>query len=132
MSRDNASVVILASAARLDTNSGNVVNPGYVGGIFTFDCTATATTATTPSFKVEGLVPGTTKWYRIATVASTATSGVHRVVVYPGVSTANGSTAGLVAQDVVSQPLPRTLRVGSTGTGSTGTLTYSAAVDFLP
>ena len=128
----NASVVILASGARADTNSADIKNPGYVGGIFTFDCTATVSTATTPSFRIEGSVPGTTKYYRIATVSSTANSGVHRVVVYPGASTANASTAGVVAQEHVSQALPTVFRVGSTGTGSTGTLTYSAAIDFLP
>lgn len=129
--RAQESVVILPSASRGDTNSADLKNHGYAGGVFTFDLTATATTATTPSFKVEGKVPGTTKYYRIATVTSTANSGVHRVVVYPGASTANASTAGVVAQELVSQPLPFEFRVGSTGTGSTAAMTYSAAVDLI-
>ena len=129
--RQNESYTIYASGARADTNSADIVNVGYAGGIFTFDVTATVSTATTPSFKIEGKVPGSTKYYRIATITSTANSGVHRVVVYPGVSTANASTVGVVAQEHVSQPLPHIFRIASTGTGSTGTITYSAGIDWL-
>ena len=129
--RQNESLTIYASGARADTTSDDIKNVGYAGGIFTFDLTATVSTATTPSFKIEGKVPGSTKYYRIATLATTANSGVHRIIVYPGVSTANASTVGVVGQELVSQPLPHIFRVASTGTGSTGTLTYSAGIDWL-
>src|SRR3970282_2901135 len=84
MGRDQESLPILPSTARaVRTTSADIRNPGYAGGIFTFDVTLNASTAVSPRFFVQGRVPGTTAtYYSIGVVGAVSTStadGVRRM-----------------------------------------------------
>ncbi len=136
MNRDNESMTILKSLARpIVTKSRTVKNPGALGGIFTFDFTVASSAPTVgPTFEVQGLVPGATseKWHTIASVGTTdsTATGVRRIMVYPGASTADLSTVGIIEQENVSVPLPYEFRVTSTS-ASTGECTFSVGVDLI-
>jgi hypothetical protein len=128
--RRNTVATIQASAASTDVTGAWLQNPGYLGGCFTFYVTAQSATAILPTFTVQGRVGGTTKGYNLATLATTAgLDSVARIVIFPGISTASGSTVANPAE-YVSQPLPAQFRVKSTNAGS-GTVTWAAYVDLI-
>jgi hypothetical protein len=128
--RRNTNATIQASAASTDVTGAWITNPGYLGGVFTFVVTAQSATAILPTFKVQGRAGDTTRGYDIATLATTAgLNSVARIVVFPGISTAGGSTVANPAEHI-SSVLPLQFRVKSTNGGS-GTVTWAAYVDLI-
>lgn len=135
MGRDNTSVLIQASANSTDTVSGWITNPRGTGGMFTFHVTAASATAILPTWTVQGRVGNSSRAYNIASLATTSTSSVNVLVVYPAATTAGsefpaggGGSSG--ARGIVSLPLPYQFRVRSTNAGS-GTVTWAGWVDLL-
>ncbi len=135
MSRGNTEpLTILPSAARpVVTKSTDWSDVGAIGGIFHFNVT-TVTSAPTvgPTFVVEGRESITGKYYTLAQVGTTdsTSTGIRRIGIYPGISTASISSSGILEQNNVSFPLPFTWRVTSTS-ASTGEITYSVSVDLI-
>jgi|1_EtaG_2_1085319.scaffolds.fasta_scaffold00749_6 hypothetical protein len=136
MGRASQALTILPSLSRaVVTKSRTVKNPRARGGIFNFDYSSPTSAPTVgPTFAVEGLAAGTTadQWYTIAAVGTTdsTSTGLRRIVIYPGISTADISAVGIEDQEVVSMVLPSEFRVTSTS-ASTGTCAFSVGVDLV-
>ena len=136
MARENESLTILPSTNYpVVKKSRTVQNPRARGGIFHFDYSSPTSAPTVgPTFAVEGLAAGTTadQWYTLAQVGTTdsTSTGIRRIVIYPGASTADISSSGIEDQEVVSMPLPYEFRVTSTS-ASTGTCAFSCGVDLI-
>lgn len=133
--RDNTNVLIQASAASTDTTSMWIRNEGAAGAIFTFHVTAASATAILPTWTVQGRVGNTTRAYNIASLATTSTSSVNVLVVYPSATTAGsefpaGAGGSTGARGIVSLPLPYQFRVRSTNAGS-GTVTWAGWAELL-
>lgn len=133
--RSNTSVTILASAASTGQTSAWIKNEGYKGGIFIFEVTAEGSTAAKPTFTIQGKVPGSTRAFNVAQVASTAgVPSVTTLVIYPGASTAGSRPAGAGgstgAHDVWSVPLPYEFRVRGVS-ATTADVTFSAHASLI-
>lgn len=136
MSRDNTSLTIFPSASRaIVSKSTDFVNVGYNSAIFHIDWIAASSDADMgPTFAVQARAAGTTaaRYNTIATVGTTnsTSTGIRRIIIHPGVSTAYAAPGDIVEQEVVNAPLPRVFRVTSTA-ASTGTCQFSVGVDLL-
>jgi len=132
--RDNTSLTLLPSASRpVVSKSTDFENVGYSGGVFHFNVSSPTSSPTVgPTFEVQGREVTSGKYYTIATIGTTdsTSTGIRRVAVYPGASTAGGSALGVYEQENISTPLPHTFRVTSTS-ASTGALTFSVSVDLI-
>mgnify|MGYP001610871309 CR=1 FL=1 len=103
------------------------MNDAFRAADFFVDQTAAASTLGFVTVKVQGRVPGTTKYYTITTISPATTSTWQkRVRLDPDASTTLYS-AGLVPT-VLHEPLPAIWRVASTN-ASTGTVSYSVSAN---
>lgn len=118
------SLVIAPSTSRGDFTSSDIVNDQFRGGDFIVDQTAQGSTLAFVSVKLQGRIPGTTKYWTVGTISPATTATFQRrLKVYPGASTALDST-GLLAGVTVNDFLPAIWRIASTNV-STSACTFS-------
>lgn len=123
------SLTLVASESRGDYTSPTFRNDSYKGGDFFVDQTAQGSTTAFVQVKIQGLVPGTTSWYTLATISpATSAAWTKRVRVYPGASTGLNSTG--LDPTVLNEFLPPTYRVTSTNV-STSAVTWSCGVNLF-
>ena len=120
-------LTILPSESRADTTSPEFVNDQFKGADFFVDQTVQGSTTAFVSVKVQGKIPGTTKWWTVGTIApATAATFQRRLRVYPGATTALDST-GVIAT-AVNESLPSIWRVATTNV-STSAVTFSVSAN---
>src|SRR3990167_6904078 len=107
-------LVIAPSTSRGDFTTQDYHNDQFRGGDFIVDQTAQASTLAFVSVKLQGRIPGTTKYWTVGTISPATTATFNRrLKVYPGATTGLDST-GLVAAVTVNDFLPSVWRVAST------------------
>lgn len=139
--RNNTPLVITASATgRTTYTSPTFQNQAYRGCRLYVDITVKSSASHKPGFKLQGSIPGTTKFLTLwaSTPTSTATQTL-KILMFPGASTAGkaNSTAAAYTK-VINDFLPPTWRFVSTsalssqGSSKAGTrAAWSASIDFL-
>lgn len=127
-----ASLVILPSLSRADTNSQDFLNSRFRGCEIMVNQTAQASTLGFIRVRLQGRVPGTTQYYNVGTVnPATTVAWVRRLRVYPGATTALDSTGiGAGVQATVNEFLPGIWRITSTGVG-VGAVTFSVTANLF-
>lgn len=130
MSAKTVALTILPSESRADTTTQDYANDQFKGIELYVDQTAQGSTTAFVSVKLQGRIPGTTKYYTVGTISpATAATFQRRLRVYPGATTALDST-GVVATSV-NEYLPAIWRVATTNV-STSAVTFSVSANLYP
>ncbi len=139
--RNNTPMVITASAtARVTYTSPVFANQAYRGCRLYVDISVKSSASHKPLFKLQGSIPGTTKFLTLwASTPASTTVQTLKVLMYPGASTVGTAKSTAAAYTkVLNDFLPPTWRFISTsalssqGSSKAGTrAAWSAAIDFL-
>lgn len=130
--RSVAGLLIVPSAANVDTTLPDQVNESFRGMRLIINISGGSTASTKPTFKLQGKPYGGSTYYNLWTAQATTAVQVIKVLMYPGASTVDKSTAAAYTK-IINDFVPSVWRFASTnlGAGSAGLATWSAAVDLL-
>lgn len=125
-------LLIVPSAANVDVTLPDQINESYRGMRLIINITAGSTAATKPTFKLQGKIYGSTSYYNLWTQQATTAVQVLKVLLMPGASTLDKSTAAAYTK-IINDFVPPVWRLASTnlGAGVAGLATWSASVDLL-
>lgn len=127
--KQSVSLTILPSESRTDTTTPDQVNDQFRGGEFFVDQTAQGSTDAFVSVKLQGKIPGTTKYWTVGTISpATAATFQRRLRVYPGASTVSDTTG--IVTTVVNDSLPPVWRIATTNV-STSAVTFSVSANLF-
>ena len=122
----NAEITGLASGSRsASTNSSDLTNNGWRGGIFTIKATAVGGGGDTIQLRVQGKDGLSGEYYDILTDGTFSSTSTRTVVVYPSADDLDGQF-----HDKNDVPLPRTFRVRVVHS-SGSSFTYSVGVTLI-